>query len=447
MQTLPLIHALSQIVTARYVFGPTSPEYDKLRSVWNGMIDRHPLAIALPQNAQEVAAIITLAAREGLPLAIRCGGHSFPGFSTCDGGIVLHLSRLNRVAIDPVSRIAEVGGGALLGDLDRAAAPFGLVTPAGLVSHTGAGGLVLGGGMGWTSRRLGLSVDSLLAAELATADGTIMDVSAHSHPDLFWALRGGGGNFGVVTRFRFRLHHLGKVTVGNWHYAPDQAHDALLTLSDRAAHAPRSVTTVFNMTNAALSLTAFHSGEETGGEAAIAPFADLAGPGQGGKIDTDYVTLQSRSDAALRPGRRYYGKGGFLNRLGAPVADLLATLGRTAPTEACEIYMLQLGGAVADVAEDATAYSGRSAAFYWIVQPVWDDPADDTACLKWGAEGGRQMADLSQAGNYLNEQGEVSPELTMQAYGQVKYDRLARLKARYDPGNLFRLNQNIAPSP
>jgi FAD/FMN-containing dehydrogenase len=352
---------------------------------------------------------------------------------------------MNRVTVDPAARVAEVGGGALLGDLDRAGAPFGLVTPAGLVSHTGAGGLTLGGGMGWTSRRLGLTIDSLLAAEVVTADGRIIETSPTAEPELFWGLRGGGGNFGVVTRFRFSMHPLGPVTVGNWTYAPQHMSDALLRVTELAPLAPRSQTTVLNATADGLTVTAFHSGTDGLADVSVAPFGALAGPGSGGMAETDFVTLQSRSDTHMPWGRRYYAKGGFLAALEHKAVDCITALARTAPTVDSEIYVIQLGGAVSDVPEHATAYSGRNAGFYWIVQPIWDDPSDDVRCLSWGKQGGQAMGALSQAGNYLNEQGEVRKELTMLAYGQEKYDRLARLKARFDPGNLFRLNQNIAP--
>ena len=440
------ISAVSDIIGPDHVTLPGSANYDARRKVWNGMIDRKPAIIARPDSAAQISGLVRLAAKSGLPLAVRCGGHSFPGFSTCDGGLVLDLTRMNRILIDPAARIAEVGGGALLGDLDRAAAPFGLVTPAGLVSHTGAGGLTLGGGMGWTSRRLGLTIDNMLSAELVTADGRIIEVSPQSEPELFWGLRGGGGNFGVVTQFRFRMHLLGPITVGTWVYPPARTVEALNKLAELAGKATRAQTTTLNITQAGLTLTAFHSGDDGLGEPSIAPFGQLAGPGTGGFVDTDYVTLQSRSDDALRAGRRFYGKGGFLESPSGAIAACAAEIGLTAPTSEAEVYMIQLGGAVADVAESATAYSGRAGGFYWIVQPIWDDPQDDARCLRWGKEGGTRMAALSQAGNYLNEQGDVSKELTMQAFGQKKYDRLARLKARFDPGNLFRLNQNIAPA-
>ena len=437
---------LSRFLSPDAVIDPESTDYERLRKVWNGMIDRRPAVIVRPDEASEVARIVEIAVSNGLPLAIRGGGHSFPGFSTCDGGIVLDLSRMNRVTVDSAARVAEVGGGAVLGDLDRAGAPFGLVTPAGLVSHTGAGGLTLGGGMGWTSRRLGLTIDSLLAAEVVTADGRIIEASPTVEPELFWALRGGGGNFGVVTRFRFRMHPLGPVTVGNWLYPLQHMSDALHRVAELAPLAPRSQTTTLNATTSGLAVTAFHSGTDGLGEVSVEPFGTLAGPGTGGMADTEYVALQSRGDADMRWGRRYYAKGGFLAALDGNVVDCMTELARTAPTPDSEVYMIQLGGAVADVPEQATAYSGRSAGFYWIVQPIWDAPSDDARCLSWGKQGGHAMSALSQAGNYLNEQGDVRRELTMLAYGQEKYDRLARLKAQFDPGNLFRLNQNVAPA-
>ncbi len=426
--------------------GPGDADYEQRRSVWNGMIDRRPHMILRPKTTSDVSEIVCFAARTGLPLSVRCGGHSFPGFSTCDAGIVLDLTRIKDVTVDPKARIAQVGGGALLGDLDRASAPFGLVTPAGLVSHTGAGGLTLGGGMGWTSRRLGLTIDNLLSAEVVTADGKVVEASPQKDAELFWGLRGGGGNFGVVTRFTYRMHPLGPITVAVWQYGKDQTREALRNLALRVPTAPRSLTLTLNVTVDGLSLTAFHSGDDGLGTAAVMAFADLAGPGDGGLVETDYVSLQCRSDAAMHPGRRYYGRGGFISALDGPVIDCMVDLSQAAPCPDAEIYMIQLGGAVADVPEDATAYSGRAGGFYWIVQPIWDDPADDARCLSWGRQGGKRMADLSQSENYLNEQGDVGKELTIKAYGAAKYDRLAQLKQRVDPTNLFRLNQNIAPA-
>lgn len=299
--------------------------------------------------------------------------------------------------------------------------------------------------MGWTSRRLGLSVDNLLSVELVAANGKVVDVTPTSDPELFWGLRGGGGNFGVVTKFRFRVHELGPVTVGTWLYPPDRIADALRGLAALARNAPRSQTTAAIAAASGLYVTAFHSGPDGLGKTSVEPFGHLAGPGEGGLQDVDYVALQSRSDDHTRWGRRYYGKGGFVSSPDGDVADTIQELALTAPSPDAEIYMIQLGGAVSDIAEDATAYSGRAGGFYWIVQPIWDDPTEDDRCLDWGRRGGARMAALSLAGNYVNEQGDTGREVALQAYGAAKLQRLTALKTRMDPTNLFRLNQNIAP--
>ncbi len=446
MRDAQIISTIAKLVGPDNASWPGHGDFEAGRKVWNGMIDRRPAVIARPASADQVAQLVILTRSAGLAVSIRGGGHSFPGFSTCNDGLVIDLSRLNRIAVDPAARVADVGGGALLGDLDRATAPHGLVTPAGLVSHTGAGGLTLGGGMGWTSRRLGLTIDNLVEVELVTADGSILTVTPASDPDLFWGLCGGGGNFGVATRFRYRLHPLGPVTIGNWKYPLDRAQQALAKLSDLAAQAPRSQTTVVNLVRGGLDVTAFHSGPDGLGHDSTMPFANLAGAGEGGLKDKDYVGLQSRSDDSVPWGRRYYGKGGFFAAPSGAIAECAVDLVRSAPTDEAEVYMIQLGGAVADIAEDATAYSGRKGGFYWIAQPIWDEPADDDACLRWGRTGGARLAALSQSGNYLNEQADVGLEYALQAYGPVKYQRLTRLKARMDPDNLFRLNQNIPPA-
>ncbi len=446
MQPSGFVRQLRKILPPEAAIEPEDSRYEKLRKVWNNMIDRRPAVIVQPHDAKQIAEVVKIAARGGLPLAVRCGGHSFPGFSTCDGGVVLDLSRMNDVSADQSSCLARVGGGALLGDLDRASSQFGMVTPAGLVSHTGAGGLTLGGGMGWTSRRLGLTIDSLVSAEIVTANGDIIEVSETSHPDLFWGLRGGGGNFGVVTRFKFRLHRLGRITVGEWHYPPSKIEDALQGLATLASQAPRSQTTTIGLTTSGLKVTAFHSGEDGLGRESVTPFGDLAGPGEGGLKDIDYVSLQRRSDEALPWGRRYYGKGGFLGSLESRAIQNMAVLSRSAPTEDSELFMIQLGGAVSDVDDDSTAYAGRRAKFFWLAQSIWDNALDDERCLSWGREAGKSLETVSQAGNYVNEQSDVGHLFAVKAYGQAKYERLARLKAKYDPNNLFRLNQNIVPA-
>ena len=420
-------------------------QYERSRRVWNGLINRRPGVIVGAQSVGDVRRTVSVAAEEGCLIAVRCGGHSFPGFSTCDGGVLLDLSAMNQVAIDPVRCTAEVSGGALLGDLDRAAAPYELVVPAGVVSHTGAGGLTLGGGMGWLSRRMGLTIDSLIAADLCLADGEEVRVSETEEPELFWGLRGGGGNFGVVTRFVFRLQRLGPVLVGSWAYPTAQAGSVLTRYAELVANASRQLGSAFTVTPAAVRVTAVWSGSEEGAEAAVVPYGTLGEPSSGSLGGVTFLELQSRSDDHFAWGRRYYAKGGFFETVSAEAIDRLTTSIAAAPTADSEIYVLQLGGAVADVADEATAYTGRSAGFYWIVEPVWDDGADDARCISWGRETAAQLAALSMSGNYVNEQSDYGGDTTRSAYGEHNHARLTALKTRYDPTNLFRLNQNILP--
>src|SRR5262245_52186788 len=225
------------------VVDATHADYDRLRQVYNAVIDRRPGAIVQAATATDVQKLVRIAADSGLPLAVRCGGHSFAGLGTCDDGIVCDLSRMNEVVVDPVARTVDVGGGALLGHVDAAGEPYGLVTPAGVVSHTGVGGLTLGGGMGYLSRRFGLTIDNLLEADIVTADGRLSTTSIDDQPDLFWGIRGGGGNFGVITRFRFRMHELGPVTIKRWSYPAAPIAETLAAYRDTAASAPRALTT------------------------------------------------------------------------------------------------------------------------------------------------------------------------------------------------------------
>ena len=418
-------------------------DYDRLRRVWNGMVDRRPAAIIRARSAEDVAKAVRVAAERQLPLAVRCGGHSFPGLSTCDDGILLDLSLMKDIAIDPAARRAGVGGGALLGDLDAAGAPHGLVTPAGVVSHTGVGGLTLGGGMGWLSRRFGLTIDNLVGAEVVTADGRLRRTSLEAEPELFWAIRGGGGNFGVVTHFSFVLHPLGPVAVGQWVYPTSEAAAALRGYCDVAADAPRELTTIFVLTPAELTIKALWSGSPTGWETAFARLGSL-GRASSSKIGgTSFIELQKASDERMSAGRRYYAKGGFFAEIDQAKVRMLTDSMADAPTADAEVYVLQFGGAVGDRDENATPYTGRAAGFYWIVEPAWDDPADDASCLAWGRKTAGRLAAVSMRGNYVNEQSETG--LAASAYGEEKYQRLARLKGRFDPTNLFRLNQNIEP--
>lgn len=426
------------------VIGVDHPDHDRCRAVWNGIIDRRPALILRTRNALDVRAGVLLAAERGLPLAVRCGGHSFPGYSSCDDGVVLDLSLMRAITINPVERLVEVEGGALLGDLDKAGLPYGLVTPAGVVSHTGVAGLTLGGGMGWLSRRFGLTIDSLIGAEICLADGRLITTSRDQEPDLFWGLRGGGGNFGVVTKFFFRMHVLGNVLIGQWEYPREHVRAAIAALGAIAGRSPHCLTSSFAATRDKLKVTAFWSGDLNGAEAVVGEFGKLAPGATGAMGDTSFIELQSRSDELVRWGRRYYSKGGFFEAFADAQIDAICAGSREAPTAESEIYAIQLGGSVSEIGEDETAYSGRSALFYWIAMSVWDEAADDASCLGWGRSAGRRLADRSSSRNYVNEQSDVG--IAQQAYGADKYHRLRGLKARFDPTNLFRLNQNIPPA-
>jgi FAD/FMN-containing dehydrogenase len=418
-------------------------DYGRLRRVWNGMVDRRPAAIVRAMNAKDVVKVVQIAAEREMLLAVRCGGHSFPGLSTCDDGIVLDLSLMKDILVDPISRTAEVSGGALLGDLDAAGSPYGLVTPAGVVSHTGVAGLTLGGGMGWLSRRFGLTIDSLLGAEIVTADGRLVRTSSQEEPELFWAIRGGGGNFGVVTKFKFGMHSLGTAAVGQWIFPSSEAAAALQRYRECLVGAPRELTTAFVLTPANLRITAVWSGSMEGAETALAGFGALGHIDSSSIGGTTFLELQKASDERMAWGRRCYAKGGFLLDIDENTIKLVTDAMISAPTADAEVYVLQLGGAVCDTDESDTPYVGRAAGYYWIVAPVWDGAADDENCVAWGRKTAANLAANSLRGNYVNEQSETG--LAPSAYGEEKYARLAQLKGRYDPANLFRLNQNIEP--
>src|SRR5688572_2260518 len=351
--------------------------YERLRRVNNGLIDRRPAAIVRATSKRDVQKVVRIAAEREALLAVRCGGHSFPGLSTCDGGIVLDLSLMKEVTAYPEARTVEVAGGALLGDVDAATLPHGHVTPAGVVSHTGVAGLALGGGMGWLSRRFGLTIDSLLGVDIVMADGRLLRINAEKEPDLFWTIRAGGGNFGVVTRFWYRVHPLGPIFLRRWTYRPKDASSVLERYREALIGAPRELTTMVVFMPGELRITALWSGASHGAEARLAPFGALGDATSASLGPASFLDLQRASDERMAWGRRYYSKGGFVGEIdNATIALLVESLG-TAPSPDCEAYILQLGGAICDVEEDATPYSGRAAGHYWIVEGVWDDPALD----------------------------------------------------------------------
>jgi FAD/FMN-containing dehydrogenase len=440
------------------VITSTDDRYDTARRIWNGMIDRRPALVVQCQGASDVAAAIAWAREARLPLSVRGGGHNVAGVALCDG-VVIDLSRMNGVEVDPRRQRVRVEGGALLGDVDRAAQAHGLAVPMGIMSRTGVGGLALHGGIGLLMRRFGLTSDNLLGAEVVTADGRVLTASAADHPDLFWALRGGGGNFGVVTTFEFQAYPLGPdVWVAIVFYPLDRATHVARAFRDFMAEAPDEIVAFCSFWSTGheepvpdehrgvpvVIAAACYSGPVERGEAALAPLRaigsplfDLSGP-------MPFLSAQQLFDAEYPDGRRYYWKSTYLSRLDDEVADALAAHAARRPSPLTSIDVVALGGAVARVRPEDTAFAQRTAPYVLAIEANWIDPADDSANIAWARTAFADMQRFSPGGTYLNfpglgEEGEAQ---VREAYAG-NYARLQQVKRRYDPDNVFRSNLNI----
>jgi FAD/FMN-containing dehydrogenase len=436
---------------------PGSAKYDAARVVWNGMIDRRPSLIAGCVGVEDVIAAIRFAREQDLPTAVRCGGHSVGGFSTCDDGIVIDLSLMRGVRVDPEARTARVDGGSLLRDLDTTAQGFGLACPVGVVGHTGVGGLTLGGGMGRLQRHWGFSIDNMLAVDLVTADGKTVRASDEENPDLFWGMRGAGPNFGVVTSFEFRLHALGDtVTQGMLLFPAERAHEVAARLREWSPSAPDEVMASFGLglgtseeppelEGRPIVYTALtHSGSPDDAGEAVQPLRNL-----GPLVDTfeprRYLDVQTMADEDMPWGKRFYMKGGFLAQLSDAFVDAGLTSITAAPGPGCSITLWLQGGAIARVDRDAMAFTGREAPFWLGVEEEWDDPAADAAHIEWGRATMAALQPFTAAGHYVNDMVESGEDVVRSIYGDAKYERLVGLKRTYDPDNVFRMNQNVKP--
>jgi FAD/FMN-containing dehydrogenase len=435
--------------------------YDEARRVWNGAIDRRPVAIARPVDHGDVAAAIRYARGRDLAIAVRGGGHGVGGLGTVDRGLVIELSAMRGVHVEPTERRAWVGGGALWGDVDTATQVHGLATVGGIVTHTGVGGLTLGGGLGWLMRTHGLAVDNLRSARIVTADGEALAVSEAEHPDLFWALRGGGGNFGVVTSFEFGLHPRGPVLAGPLVWPLEDAAPLLRHYRDVIEHAPDELATIVVLRRAppgapfppsihgrpvCLILVCW-TGEHEAGERVLAPLRRFGQPLFDGIAARPYVELQSAFDAGAPHGWHCYWKSCELPTLTDQTIDLLAEHAHRIESARSYIIMFHLGGAVARVPEEATAYSQRGAVHNVNIDAVWLPVEDDCGDREpsWARAAYEALAP-HEVGVYVNFLGEEGDERVRSAYGETKYRRLAEIKAIYDPENVFRLNQNIRPA-
>jgi FAD/FMN-containing dehydrogenase len=452
-QPAAVINRLRTAITGK-VIGPTDPGYDQARQVFSAAIDRHPAVIARPVNAAEVATVISVARDSGLPLAIRSGGHSGPGFGTTDGGIVLDVRDLNSLEIDAAGRTAWAGSGLSAGDYTKQVGAHGFATGFGDTGSVGLGGITLGGGVGYLSRKFGLTIDSLLAAEIVTADGTILHVDAGSHPDLFWAIRGGGGNFGVVTKFQFRLHAVPAV-VGGMLLLPASA-EVIVKVAQLAEAAPEELSVIANVMPAppmpfvpaeahgklSVLMLVCYAGDAAAGEAAIAPFRALATPLADMVRPITYPEMFPPEDESYRPlatGRTLFMR--IVDRAAAETMVEYLTES-TAPMRVAQLRVL--GGAITRVSADATAYAHRDRRIMVNVASFYEGPADKPQREDWVARFAAALSQGTPAG-YVNFVGDEGEQGVRSAYPGATWDRLAAIKAKYDPANLFRLNQNIPP--
>ncbi|GAB3411621.1 FAD-binding oxidoreductase [Flindersiella endophytica] len=433
------------------VLTPDAPAYDQARTVWNAMVDRKPRLIVRCADPADVASAIRYARENELEIGVRCGGHSVIGHAIPDDGLVIDLAMLNDVRIDPIRRRARVRGGALLGSLDRAGEPHGLATTAGNVSHTGVGGLTLGGGMGWLARQYGLTCDNVLSFEVVTAEGHTVRASATENPGLYWGLRGGGGNFGVVTEFEFQLHQVtGPATVANLLFPLDAAVEALRGWRELAAAAPRQATLTAWVGEVAgeprVGLGFVYVGEHP--HDLLAGLRALGRPVDEQVRQLSYVELQRMDDDIEGHAFRRYWKGHYFRDL--PDAAIEAFVlrgtpdgrGTGLPNASLQVY----GGAIADVPDDATAFSHRDTFVEFVSASKWTDPAEDDLRIAAARQYGTSLAPYA-SGAYVNALTDEGAGGVRRAYSPEKLAKLAALKATWDPGNVFHLNHNIVPSP
>ena len=435
---------------------PGDGGYDRSRAVWNGMVDRRPAAILRCKSAEDVVAAVRFARESDLEIAVKCGGHSVLGLSVPNGGVMIDLTPINDVRVDPVARRAWVGGGSLLRNLDVAAQEHGLATTAGNVSHTGVGGLTLGGGMGWLARRVGLACDNVEAFTVVTAEGRIVRASGSDNPDLFWGLRGGGGNFGIVTEFEFRLHPVGvQALLVDLVFDPAEARDALRGWRDLLADAPRAATLTASATTAGgqpvVSVGYVWVGDVDEGRRYLSTFRELGTPATERVMEMTYVELQGMSDDPNGHGRRRYSKGHYLTELSDAAIDVF--VGRGLPANATDPDWSRLpnggfqayGGAIEDVGDDDAAFSHRGTLVEFGCGTTWMDPEEDGGRVSAARAYGAAVEPFA-SGVYVNALGDEGQDGVRRAYPAGKLARLVELKRRYDPDNAFHLNQNIRPA-
>ncbi len=440
------------------VITPADLGYDEARRVYNFMIDRRPAVVAVCSSTADVVSVVNHARSTGADLAVRGGSHSVPGFGTADDAVVADLSGMRGVHVDPEARIAHVGGGATLNDVNRAAGAHGLATPGGMISTTGVGGLTLGGGIGYLSRSYGLSVDNVESAEVVTADGQVLTASAERNPDLYWAIRGGGGNFGVVTEFRFRLHPVANVLAGPMFFELADGPAVFRHYRDLITDAPREYGG-FPLFNQAPPLpfipesrvgeplcAVMHcwTGDEEEGGALIDSFRQVATPVGEHVGVMPFADVNAMFDGLVPRGLQHYWKAAFATELSEDAIAAHFEHGPKVPAMNSTMHIYPINGAVHDVPADATAFGHRDASFATVIAGMWPDAADNEANTAWVKDYYAAIAPYSEAGGYINFAASDDQARVPDNYG-VNYTRLREVKRAYDPHNLFHLNQNIVP--
>jgi FAD/FMN-containing dehydrogenase len=443
-----------------HMFLPGDEGYDDAREIFNVMHDKRPAVVARCASTADVVACVDVARRNGVLVAVRSGGHSVAGNSTCEDGMVIDLAGLKQVDVDPEARTARAGGGVVWGEFDAATQEHGLHTPGGRVTTTGLGGFTTGGGYGWTSSKHGLTCDNLISAEVVLADGSVVRTSADENTELFWGIRGGGGNFGVVTEFEFRLHPLGPIVqaglalwpvdrarevLSGWRDVVDCAPDELSTACVIITAPPEEFVPDHLKGQAAVGLAAIYVGDPEAGAAAVQPLKDL-----GPEVDLiqpmPYTAFQAMLDASAPHGMRSYWRGEYMDSLGDEAIETFAERApavRAAGTPFSQMILFRIGQAVKATPDAVTAFSHRDAEYMFHPISIWADPADDDRIIAVNRAFCDAMRPFTTGAAYLNFTGE---DRVREAFGEEKYARLVALKDRYDPDNLFRLNQNIRPS-
>jgi FAD/FMN-containing dehydrogenase len=435
------------------------PGYEEHRNVWNGSIDRRPALIARCAGVSDVIQAVGFARRTGLPTAVRGGGHSFPGLSTCDDGLVIDLGRMRGIRADPDARTARAQAGVLLGELDRETQAFGLAVPAGIVTHTGLAGLTLGGGIGWLMRKHGLTIDQLLSVDVVTPGGEFVKASERENADLFWGIRGGGGNFGIVTDFEFRLNPVGPIVLAGPIFWPmEDSPEVVRFYRDWIAVAPDDLTTIVVHRfmpplpavppelhgEPVVAVTCCYAGSVEEGEEVVRPMREFGSPMFDLCAPKPFVAHQAMFDPSFPRGWWYYFRSANLTELSDDVIDIVASNAMKMTSKLTAFPIFQLGGAVARVGEDETAFQGRSAGHVINVNAITATAEGFEEEREWSRNFWSELQP-HHAGVYMNFLMDEGEERIRQAYGAEKFDRLKALKRRYDPENLLRLNQNIMP--